>query len=788
MTPLRSSRAFAAALTVGLAALVAVSATPASAPSAHADGRSGSGQAGEGLSRSGPTGNGQSAGGMTRAAVTSGAIGVSVVPAEQGVVRAGADLTLTIGVTNGTGASLPAGVATVYLGATATARADLAAWLDPGRQPDAGDDSEGSGDSAQEGAAPDDARVGRAVLTVTTPALVAGQSVVLDGTSVPAAALGVTEPVVLGARELAVVVTAGTEAEGSARTAVTVAPVSGSPLTALTLATPLDVPASGEGLLTAEALEAATGPSGALGRQLDQTAGRPITVGVDPRVIASIRALGESAPASAALWLQRLDAMPNETFPLAYADADLAALSQSGVGVLAPTSVDLDPALFPTDVEPSVTPEPSASAGPDAGDTGDAGDPDDTGEATTTVPTLDDLLAWDYSLGGLAWPADGSVVGADLKAFGAAGLDTTVVSSTNAGTSAVTGVTATADGHRILVSDDAVSSAFRAAVHAPSLSAWQTAMSELGASLAAVAAEGGGTASVLATLDRRPPTGGYRLADTLAGLQSMPWVSTSTLGSARAAEPRETTLVDSPVTDDRLGQFTSLLATEAATTQFASVLESPSSITGERRLSLLATSSLAWTDQPEAWGVAVDAYRAGSSEILTSVQIVQSSDLLLPSQNGDLPISVVNQLPFPVTVTVSVRPQTPILNVLDSAVEVTVEAQSQTRAPVPVQSVANGDVTIAVSLTSPTGVPISQPVFTTISVQAQWETAAVTVLASLIVVVFAIGILRTVRRRLAARRARSEGPLDTTTAQTTTVETTTAQTTNPDSPTPEAIS
>jgi Family of unknown function (DUF6049) len=289
-------------------------------------------------------------------------------------------------------------------------------------------------------------------------------------------------------------------------------------------------------------------------------------------------------------------------------------------------------------------------------------------------------------------------------------------------------------------------------VQASTQAAWQTAMAELGASLAAAAADGEGAASVLATLDRTVPTGSYRLADTLTGLQSMPWVSTSGFGAALQGEPAETSIVDTPVPESRREQFSSLLTTEAATTEFATVLESPELVTGERRLSLLAVSSSAWVGQEETWVTAVEGYRARSSEILTSVQIVQSSDLLLPSQNGDLPISVANALPFPVTVTVTVRPQTPILNVLDSAVEVTVEAESQTRAPVPVQSVANGDVTIAVSLTSPTGAPISQPVFTTISVQAQWESAAVAVIASVIIGVFAFGIVRTVRRRLTARK------------------------------------
>lgn len=743
MTPFTRSRAYAAALTGCLAALIAAplglaASSTAAAPAIAA-------------STTTPT--------TTPASVTTGDIGVSAVPAEQGVVRAGADLPITVVVTNTTGSALPTGTATVFLGASSADRTELATWL-----------------SIVEDAQADDALLPRSVLQVPTPVLAPGQSAVLDGVVIPAAALGLVEPVALGARELSVVVTAGSDATGSIRTAITVAPNApdaGTPVASLALATPLDVPATGEGLIPSDLLASFTSPTGVLTRQLDQAIGRGVAIGIDPRVIASVRALGGGAPDSAVQWLQRLSTAPNETFALAYADSDIAATSQAGAGVLAPTSISLDAAVFPPAADPSAS--PTGGAGTDdaqQGDDGEGGqeqgpDPsagpgdgtgDGTGTGVDTLPTLEELLLWDYSSTGIAWPVDDTVVTSDLDTFADAGLDTTILSSTNVGLGAVSaGPTAMVGERSVAVSDDAISSTFRDAVTAPTVSEWQSAVTELTASLAALAAQGGDAASALATLDRTVPVGTYRLADTLAAIEVLPWVNTVGLGQTLAAPGKATTLLDSTVAADRMTQITSLLEAEAATNQFATVLDSPELITGERRLSLMAVTSLAWIAESEAWAPAVDAYRSRSSEILTSVQIVQSSDLLLPSQNGDLPISVSNTLPYAVTVYVTVRPQTPILNVLDSNVAVTVEANSQRRAPVPVQSVANGDVTIAVSLTSASGVAVSQPVFTTISVQAQWETAAVSVLAVLVIGVFAFGIVRTVRRRLKARRARENG-------------------------------
>ena len=86
----------------------------------------------------------------------------------------------------------------------------------------------------------------------------------------------------------------------------------------LAIAGPLTVPASSIGLIDADALEAYTRPLGLLTQQLDAVFGRQVAIGVDPMIIASIRALGTTAPESALVWLQRLEDAPNQIFPLAY--------------------------------------------------------------------------------------------------------------------------------------------------------------------------------------------------------------------------------------------------------------------------------------------------------------------------------------------------------------------------------------------------------------------------------------------------------------------------------------
>ena len=655
-------------------------------------------------------------------------IDVQVSPLGRGIVSVGSDLLLSVTIANHTTVPLPAGTATVFLADSAsTGSSDLAAWLAE------------AADEAVPGA--------RTLAQVPTPEVAAGGTFALQEIVVPADALGLVDPVALGARGLTVQISAGETVVATERSAITVAPASGAPVGGLSVAMPLTTSPGSTGLIPADLLAEYTAPGGQLTRQLDQAFARPIALGIDPRVIASIRALGTAAPQTAIDWLARLESAPNASFPLAFADSDIAATSQIGAGIVRPDFFELDPSRF--SAVPGETETPGPIPTPNIG--------------SDAPPTLEQLLRFPYTATGIAWPRESSVIATDLDTFAAGDLDATIVSSTNADIddSGVSGAAAVAGEHRLLVSNDALSALLREAVTAPTEASWGSAMARFTAVLATRAADPAAAASpLLATVDRSSALVSPRLAETLSALASTPWVGSVDLPALRSLPAVESAIVDLPVADARLDEFGSLLASEAAVHPFSTVLDAPELLTGERRNALIALSAQSWALTPDAWTTAVEEYRVRSSEILTAVRLNESSDLLLPSQNGDLPITVANDLPYPVTVYITVTPQTPILDVLDSRVKLVIEANSQKRASVPVQSIANGDVTIAIGLTSSTGVAISQPVFTTITVQAGWETAATAVLASIIVVVFGVGILRTIRRRIRAREERAAAESD----------------------------
>ncbi|MHC5798096.1 DUF6049 family protein [Lacisediminihabitans sp. FW035] len=663
---------------------------------------------------------------------------LTFAPASNGVLSPGQDLVISGTVANPTTKSISAGSAAVVLNRTPVrTRSELASWLAPAAT--SSDDS-----------------LGTTVLTAATPEVPAGRTVPMQFT-VPAASIDFgSQGSAWGTRTLAVRLTAAGSEIGQARSSIVWNPGTGVQSTRIALVIPLTVPQSTDGLIPSDLLAGYTADGGLLSRQLDAVFDQPgIAIAVDPRVLASIRILGDSVPPSAFAWLRRLEAATNDTFALSYADSDLSAASQAKAPrLLAPTSFPIDPSLFPDAPTSAPTDQPSSSPTPRP--TG--------GTTIAPVPDLTSLQAFDYTVPAVAWPARDSVVEADLDSFETGGLTTTILGSGNVGYGDLDYTPSSAalvGKHKALVSDDALSADLNAAVQASTPAQWEKAMSELSSLIAVISLERPAAArTMLATFDRSRPGADSRLAQTLAALAALPWAGSASLseadaafGSGSAVLPATATLTAKPESADRIATVTALLAAEATAGSFSSVLTDPTQITGERRLSLLALLSNSWTGD-DTWVAETKKYLAKSNRYVTkSVTIARSSATVFTSRNSPLPITVTNELPWPVTVYVTVRSPSNIITIDNDRVELVVEAQSQAKTTVPVTSNANGPVTLTVSLSSATNVQITTPATIDVDVQAQWETAFTAVVAVLVFGVFGFGIYRTVAKRRKAKRA-----------------------------------
>ncbi|PRY67982.1 hypothetical protein B0I08_105146 [Glaciihabitans tibetensis] len=698
--------------------------------------------------------------------IDEGTVSMTVEPDTLVKPTAGTDVHLTVTIANRTtaavdGITVDASVNRARLSSTSA----LSDWL-----------------TAAEGSIVAADRVG----TATSTSIAAGDTRIV-GMTVPEAALGFAEEGVyaLGVRLLSDPAAGDSAAGGSAspdsdsadaelvdtelvaeaRTALTWKTAATSPL-GVAIAAPLVLPTDAPGLLDSATLAEYTARGGVLSVQLDAMLGSQVAIGIDPRVLASIRVLGSAAPTSAVEWLERLRTASNPTFPLAYADADITTPLAAGSAGVAPLSFDfaVDSSLF-------AAPDASESPSPEAGTP-------TTEPPLAPQPTTESLTQWNYTYPSFVWPTENSVTSQSLATIAAA-AGPVLLSSDNvarqltAATSKVTATVTPAAGVEggantpVVVADAQLSSLLQEAVNSENTAEWNSAMSELSA-VAAVSSEEAGTAAptVLATLDRTWFDNRYRLNETLQALFALPWAAAASVVPAfdvntsggpvpgfTSLAPAAATIVDAVADQSRIDKVAALLGAEAADAQFATIAADPLALTSARRLDLLAVLSNSWLDDPAAWNVTADAFLADSADIRNSVQIAPSSTVQLPADRGFLPVTVNNDLDQEVTVYVNVRARTPLLSVEEQFVQLVIEPRSSGRARVPVVSLANGEVQLTVTvLDQPGGNPIGQPTTVELNVHAGWETAGTIVFGVLVFGIFAAGIVRTVRKRRKATR------------------------------------
>lgn len=638
---------------------------------------------------------------------TSEVVRVSVAPAGANAISAGAAFDVVVEIVNRTDEAIDAGTVALDVATGPLADPDdVDAWT--------------GGDPAARPAA-------RRVAERPTASLAAGAATTLTFT-IPADATGESWPVVGVAASLGV---DGGAVAGSASVLAN-SRVTAPDRVGLALAYPLTIPPIETGLIPAERLEAWTAPTGVLTRQLESVDGAAVAIGLDPRIPASIRVLGSTAPESAVEWLAELERMPNEVFPLAYADADLAAQSQAGV------DAPLEPLGFADAIDPANFAEP-------VDDTVATAAPGET-------PDAEALVEWEFARTDIAWPADDTVASGDLDVFAAAGLTTTILAPGNVeplGDTVSAG--ATIEGRAAVVADRRVTPALRAAADAASDTEWRAATSRVIAELALASDDG--PATLLGTFSRSAGDRADRIATTLAALSSTPWSQPATLVDAVGAPPVARALASLTEPQQRLDNVGRMLTAERSVEEFSDVLADPAEITAPTRRDLLALLSTGWIAQESEWTEAVGRWLVDRRAITDAVSIVPSSTVLVVASETGIPITILNALPHPVSVTVSVAPSNGRLIVEDS-VDVTVEAETRSTVSVPVAAgVGSGEVSLEVSLTSPDGTPVGDTVTVPANVQADWEGVGAAVLAAIAVVVFSIGVLRSVRRRRRDRAA-----------------------------------
>ncbi|SKC35191.1 hypothetical protein SAMN06309945_0028 [Okibacterium fritillariae] len=668
-------------------------------------------------------------------------------------VAPGGIMTVTASVTNRTAETIPAGRLVLSSGSSridATNAFD--AWM--GTNPGAGDDGAAEADQLVA-----DIRTGHEITAVDVDEISPGASFSTESILVPADSLEL--PADYGVYPIRASYSAGA-ATAESRDTFIFTPTAAPATVGVAVAVPLTVPASADGLIPADLLETYTGPSGVLTRQLDGVRDRPVAIGIDPRIIASIRALGTAAPESATSWLERLQSATNETFALQYADADPAAQSQMGFdALLQPTSLlyGMNPANFAGMTPPPAVPTEPSTAGTDGAHSVPGATPTATTQpdGSPALPDLAQLLDWPYTDDGILWPADDSAAASDLPVFQASGATQTILSSTNTQLDAAATASASArvGDASVLVSDAPASAEFRAAtVTAVTPDQQQDALNALSSRLAVLSSNAASDGTVvLLTLDRGVPPTSFRVGEAIGSLQSLAGTRVATLDDARSRPSVETAIVDAAEPSDRLSDLADRWKNESRLGEFATVLDQPELLTGRERAELLALTAIGWQETPDTFDAAVDKHREQTSRTLQSVQLATTSQITMISGQASLPFAVRNDLGYPITVRLDASASNPRLDI-DGSVTKKVPANSRETVSVPVEArLGNGDVTVRLQLFSATGVRVASDAFVPVVVRADWEGIGAIILGTFVLLLFVGGLVRTILKRRAERRA-----------------------------------
>lgn len=520
-------------------------------------------------------------------------------------------------------------------------------------------------------------------------------------------------------------------AESVDATATSVLVVAAAQASPVGVIVPVTATPEGGGLLTTDELTELTAPEGALTAQLDGVAGTTAVLAIDPSIPAAIRVLGTAAPETARDWLTRLDDLPNARFALQFGDADATAQAQAGLPeLLQPRTLApfLDPANFPR-VPASVAPTAASDATPT---------PTPSATETPALPSDDELMAIEGALPHILWPQS-PLTPADLTAFsGYVGDDTTtIVSSTAVGGQST--AHATAGGKDLLVTDAAASDVFSQVAAERDPDDRQRLLAEA-AALLQLTQGSAPSAPLLIGLDRDENRTSDALRDAISAADSIGFE----LSTIRSAAPVPANVVGTPDAA-RAAAVPTLLADESTLTAFSSILTDPQVLLSPERMRILRTLSVG--KSATAFLEDLAEHQAQTRATLDAVSIPPSSTIQLLTANADLPIAVRNDLPWPVTVQLFVAPTDPRLEVR-SPDETIVQAQSTTRIKVPVSArVGSGEVNLRLSLYSPTGVQIQGDQTVRVAVRAEWETIGLVVLGGIIVLLIALGVIRTVRRK-----------------------------------------
>ncbi|MCL3860745.1 DUF6049 family protein [Actinotalea sp. K2] len=243
----------------------------------------------------------------------------------------------------------------------------------------------------------------------------------------------------------------------------------------------------------------------------------------------------------------------------------------------------------------------------------------------------------------------------------------------------------------------------------------------------------------------------------LEGLGSVPWVQMEPVAALVGADDPEVDRGSLPerTVDPTEVDAATLESSRAAVAErelFAQIAQDPSALLGDPTTELLAPTSVAWRADPAGRAALVEAAVTRTRALTQVVTVIPGSTLNIISASGDLPVRLSNALDQQVTVVVALRPGNSQLRV-DDDVAVTIEANGEALAQIPVHAISSADVDVVVELQAADGTVLDRSTSFTVRVRADWEGIGTAVIGGLLALGLVFGLARSIRRGRTGRRA-----------------------------------
>ncbi|MFV0461523.1 MAG: DUF6049 family protein [Actinomycetales bacterium] len=158
------------------------------------------------------------------------------------------------------------------------------------------------------------------------------------------------------------------------------------------------------------------------------------------------------------------------------------------------------------------------------------------------------------------------------------------------------------------------------------------------------------------------------------------------------------------------------------------------------------------SEDVDLWAQAIDQYAQTAEQLRTGIHVVPGATVTQVSRNVRLPVTVSNDTDDVVRVVLNVQPTSNRL-VVTKDVEVVVPPRSSAVGHVPVRGVGNGDTSVRITVLTPGGLALGEPTVTQVQVRADWESFGTAAIGVVAFGLFAVGLIRSVRRGTRSSRA-----------------------------------